>query len=184
MVELVLRELEVRDEHEARKAHSEFPDWEFLLSFDQVDEYCSSEQKLDSDRISWAQYVENCRKMRMGIDLPKGRVPATFFIAEVDGQLVGRSSIRHELNTFLLNYGGHIGYGVRPAFRRRGYATEILRQSLTYIRRLGVGDVLITCFDENVGSATVIETCGGELENFVELEGRPLRRYWIRNKDL
>jgi predicted acetyltransferase len=80
----------------------------------------------------------------------------------------------------LFNYGGHIGYGVRPEFRRRGYATEILRQSLGYIRELGVADVLMTCLDENVGSATVIETCGGELENIVDLEGKPLRRYWIR----
>ncbi len=118
--------------------------------------------------------------MRLGIDLPKGRVPATFLIAEVTGELIGRASIRHELNTFLFNYGGHIGYGVRPQFRRRGYATEILRQSLEYIRALGVDDVLLTCFDENVGSAAVIESCGGELENVVEFEGKPLRRYWIR----
>ena len=183
-MELILRELELRDEIEARAAHSEFPDWEFLLSFNEVEEYCSSQQKMDSERITWAQYVENCRKMRMGIDLPKGRVPATFFIAEVDGELVGRASIRHELNTFLLNYGGHIGYGVRPAFRRRGYATEILRQSLTYIRGIGVFDVLMTCFDENVGSATVIESCGGELENIVEFEEKPLRRYWIKNNSV
>lgn len=180
-MKLTLRELEFRDEAEARTAHSEFPDWEFLLAFNEVEEYCSSQQKMDSDRITWAQYVENCRKMRLGIDLPKGRVPATFFIAEVDGELVGRASIRHELNTFLLNYGGHIGYGVRPTFRRRGYATEILRQSLIYIRGIGVNDVLMTCFDENVGSATVIESCGGELENVVEFEGKPLRRYWIQN---
>ena len=183
-MELILRELELRDEIEARAAHSEFPDWEFLLSFNEVEEYCSSHQKTDSKRITWAQYVENCRKMRMGIDLPKGRVPATFFIAEVDGKLVGRASIRHELNTFLLNYGGHIGYGVRPAFRRKGYATEILRQSLAYIRGIGVRDVLMTCFDENVGSATVIESCGGELENIVEFEEKPLRRYWIRNSSV
>lgn len=118
--------------------------------------------------------------MRLGINLPKGRVPATFFIAEVDGQLVGRASIRHELNTYLFNYGGHIGYGVRPEYRGRGYATEILRQSLIYIRELGVSEVLMTCFDENIASARVIESQGGSLENVVELEGKPLRRYWIR----
>ena len=163
---MILRELELRDEQEALAAHQEFPDWEFLLSY--------------KPEMNWAQYIENCRKMRLGEDLPKGLVPATFFAAEVDGKLIGRSSIRHELNRFLFNYGGHIGYGVRPEFRRRGYATEILRQSLTYIRGLGVGDVLITCYDENIGSATVIESCGGELENTVEFEGKPLRRYWIR----
>jgi predicted acetyltransferase len=163
---LILRELEIRDEQEAIAAHREFPDWEFLLSY--------------KPNMNWGQYVEYFRKLRLGEDLPKGLVPATFFIAEVDGKLIGRSSIRHTLNRFLLNYGGHIGYGVRPEFRRRGHATEILRQSLTYIRGLRVDDVLITCHDENIGSATVIERCGGELENTVEFEGQLLRRYWIR----
>ncbi len=163
---LILRELEIRDEHEALAAHREFPDWEFLLSY--------------KPEMKWAKFVESYQKMRLGEDLPKGFVPATFFIAEVDNKLIGRASIRHQLNTFLLNYGGHIGYGVRPKFRRRGYATEILRQSLSYIRELGVEDILVTCFAENIGSATVIERCGGELENTVERDGKPLRRYWIR----
>jgi len=163
---LNLRELQDGDEREALAAHSEFPDWEFLL--------------LHTPEITWHDYVLRCRDHRLGINLPKGRVPATFFIAEVDGEIIGRASIRHELNTFLTNYGGHIGYGVRPQFRRRGYATEILRQSLDYIRGLGVDDVLMTCFDENIGSAAVIEAAGGQLENKADFEGKPLRRYWIR----
>ena len=163
---LILRELEIRDEHEALAAHREFPDWEFLLSY-------------NSD-MEWSDYVARCNDIQLGINMPKGVVPATFFLAEVDGEVIGRSSIRHQLNTFLLNYGGHIGYGVRPKFRRRGYATEILRQSLSYIRKIGVEDILVTCFAEYIGSATVIERCGGELENTVELDGKPLRRYWIR----
>jgi predicted acetyltransferase len=51
---------------------------------------------------------------------------------------------------------------------------------LKYIRGLGVEEVLITCLDENIGSAKVIESCGGNLENIVDLEGKPLRRYWIK----
>lgn len=165
-MELKLRELEIGDEHDAIAAQKEFPDWEFMHSF--------------TEGMPWQEYVGHCRKMRQGLDLPKGLVPATFLIAEVDGQLVGRASIRHELNRYLLNYGGHIGYGVRPQCRRRGYATEILRQSLVYIRNLGVDEVLLTCFDENIASARVIESQGGVLENIVELDGKALRRYWIR----
>ena len=167
-MDLRLRELEVNDEREALAAHSEFPDWEFLLSY--------------KPEYKWSEYVSQTHDFRLGNNLPKGRVPATFFIAEVDSEIIGRASIRHELNTFLRNYGGHIGYGVRPQFRRRGYATEILRQSLDYIRGLGVEDVLMTCFDENIGSVAVIEAAGGQLENKVDFEGKPLRRYWIRKQ--
>ena len=168
---LTLRELELKDEVAARAAHLEFPDWEFLIPLDSTKKVTET---------PWPEHIEDCRKMRLGVDLPKGRVPATFFIAEVNGEIVGRASIRHELNKYLFNYGGHIGYGVRPQFRRRGYATEILHQSLRYIRGLGVEEVLITCLDENIGSVKVIESCGGTLENIVDLEGKPLRRYWIK----
>lgn len=107
-------------------------------------------------------------------------MPGTFLVAEVDGQLVGRVSIRHELNEFLTARGGHIGYGVRPAHRRRGYAGEILRQSLVVARAAGVGDVLITCDEDNVASRKVIERHGGEFEDArIDDEGTSIRRYWI-----
>ena len=163
---LLLRELQIDDKESALAAHAEFPDWQFLNFY--------------TEGMDWAEFVEENKRASQGIDLAKGRVRHTFLLAEVEGMLVGRSSIRHELNTYLKNYGGHIGYGVRPEFRGRGYAKEILRQSLGYIRRLGVSEVLVTCFDENVASARVIESCGGELENIVELDGKALRRYWIR----
>ncbi len=108
---------------------------------------------------------------------------STWLVAEVDGEIVGRTSIRHELNAYLAFHGGHIGYGVRPAFRRRGHATEILRQSLVIARSYGVDRALVTCDDDNIGSAAVIEACGGVLERVVPAvesdDGVAFRRYWI-----
>ena len=69
--------------------------------------------------------------------------------------------------TSCASQGGHIGYAVRPAHRRRGYATEILRQSLIIARAVGVDRVLVTCDDTNVGSSAVIEACGGVLDDVV-----------------
>jgi predicted acetyltransferase len=53
--------------------------------------------------------------------------------------------------------GGHIGFGLVAKHRRRGYGTEILRQSLVIARAVGIDRVLVTCDDDNVGSAAVIE---------------------------
>jgi predicted acetyltransferase len=107
-------------------------------------------------------------------------VPATFLVAVIGDQIVGRVSIRHELNDFLLNFGGHIGYGVRPAYRRRGYASEILRQALIITRAEGVDRVLVTCDEDNVASAKVIERHGGVLEDVrVDPDGSPKRRHRI-----
>jgi predicted acetyltransferase len=92
--------------------------------------------------------------------------------------LVGRVSIRYELNEW---FGGHIGYAVRPGLRRRGYATEILRQALIGCRAEGVDEVLVTCDEDNLATAAIIERLGGELEDIRPEPGaKPKRRYWIR----
>ncbi|MDN4161731.1 GNAT family N-acetyltransferase [Nocardioides abyssi] len=169
MSELRLRPLRADDEAEAVQAHQELAadDFELLLGW--------------TPERSWADLLEQYERERRGVDLPEGRVPAVFLVAEVDGALVGRVSIRFALNDWLAAYGGHVGYGVRPAHRRRGHATEMLRQALVVARAGGVDRVLVTCDDDNAGSAATIERCGGVLDGLVDEPGQtvPKRRYWI-----
>jgi len=155
------------DEAQALQGHSELAieNYEYLKSY--------------SEGLPWSEYLEVLKNVSMGTDLKKSHVPTTFLIAENEGNLVGRASIRHELNDFLFRVRGHIGYQVRPSYRRQGFATEILKQSLTFIYELGVKEVLVTCDEDNVGSIKVIESQGGILENTVEFERILKRRYWI-----
>ena len=112
--------------------------------------------------------------------IPLNRVRAEFLAAEVDGELVGRVSVRFALNDWLAREGGHIGYGVLFDFRRKGYATEMLGQAIDLAHNEGVGPLLIVCDDDNLGSATVIERCGGVFEGLAANEnGTAIRRYWI-----
>lgn len=110
------------------------------------------------------------------------RVRAAFLVAWVGDQIVGRSSIRFDLNDNLAQFGGHIGFAVLPAHRCQGYAMQILRRSLVVARSEGVDHVLVTCDVENVASRLVIERCGGEYEDTVHdpREEVEKRRYWIR----
>ncbi len=131
--------------------------------------------------MSWPDYLQLLKKYQAGVDLAEHFVPNTFLVADVAGEIVGRTSIRHILTESLARTGGHIGYGVLPAHRRRGYATEILRQSLVIARAIGVDRALVTCDDDNAGSIAVIESCGGRLADVIVTRPgrRPLRRYWI-----
>jgi len=168
--DLRLRPVRGDDETAARAAHEALKadDFAFLLGYDPAE--------------PWARFVQRRESQRRGQDLAPGWVPSTFLLAVIGPDIVGRISVRHELNDYLANVGGHIGYCVLPAFRRRGYASEILRQGLIIARAVGVDDVLVTCDEDNVASAGVIEHCGGIFESMVDPGdgGPPKRRYWIR----
>jgi predicted acetyltransferase len=132
--------------------------------------------------MPFARYLEVLEQYSRGEGLPPNHVPTTFLFAFDGSHIVGRVTIRHTLNDFLFRLGGHIGYVVVPGWRRRGYATDMLRQALQIARRdLGLSRVLVTCDDDNVGSIRTIEKNGGVLENVVTDPDVPIpkRRYWV-----
>ncbi|WP_343242395.1 MULTISPECIES: GNAT family N-acetyltransferase [unclassified Streptomyces] len=104
-------------------------------------------------------------------------VPVTTLWYVDDADYLGRIAIRHTIATrFLREYGGHIGYDVRPTTRLRGHATAMLRGCLPHAAGLGLESVLVTCDTDNTGSRKVIEAAGGTFED--ERSGK--LRYWIR----
>lgn len=138
------------------------------------------------DGMTYEQHLEILENRFYGRNLNEGLVPDSMLYAFLDGKIIGRSSIRHELNDYLLNFGGHIGYAVATPFRQRGFATEILRQSLEYCRDiLKLERVLLTCDEDNVGSIKTIVKNGGVFENKVLNAGKPVHtdRYWINLKE-
>ncbi|GGD84379.1 GNAT family N-acetyltransferase [Paenibacillus nasutitermitis] len=113
--------------------------------------------------------------------IPAGRVPhSTYWLMNEEQKLVGAVNIRHRLNGKLLSSGGHIGYGIRPSERRKGYAGAILTEALNITRALGLSKVLVVCDQGNIGSEKTIIKYGGQLESeFTEDNGNVVRRFWI-----
>ena len=132
------------------------------------------------DYREWVQKVINSLD---STKLEPGRVSATtyFTVRKSDNKIVGIIDIRHALNDYLREFGGHIGYSIRPTERRKGYGKKQLLLALDKCVVLNIKDVLITCRESNIGSAKTIESCNGTLENMVynEEKNENFKRYWI-----
>ncbi len=127
----------------------------------------------------WLELLE--RKSRPGT-CPAGLVPDSTFLCvrERDGALVGMINIRHTLNDFLLQFGGHVGYSIHPDHRGKGYGKEQFRLGILECRRLGINPLLVTCGTWNAASHAVILSQGGVPEDIREKpDGTSFERYWI-----
>lgn len=135
---------------------------------------------LKLDHSNFVALVTYLKDLSEGKQLQKGWVPSsTFWLISGDGKIIGISTIRHFLTEQLLEFGGHIGYGIRPSERRKGYATEILHQSLKVAEEIGINKVLLTCDKDNIGSIKVIEKNGGFLGSEGRINDVDILRYWI-----
>lgn len=110
---------------------------------------------------------------------PDGVNSHLFFLVE-NGRILGAIQVRHAIDhPRLIEVGWHIGYGIRPSERGKWYATEMLRLALLEANKIGLEKVLITCLDDNIASAKVIENNGGVFERLAERDEKKYRRYWI-----
>jgi predicted acetyltransferase len=112
----------------------------------------------------------------------RGLVPETVYWAAIGKTVVGRIALRHRLNDNLKEFGGHIGYEVRPSYRRQGVAKEMLRLLLETPKAKQIGRLLLSCAPENEASNKTIQANGGALAKtaFAKKWQRETNYYWIQ----
>lgn len=174
MSQLILRELNANDENVFFEG---LKDWQ--------DEDLSWYTFVWRPGMSFNEHLEILSKNKDKNQLAQNRVSSTMLYAFVGSKIIGRLSVRHELNHSLLERGGHMGYSVSPLQRNKGYATEIYKQGLLFCKNLGLEKILVTCGDKNIGSWKVIEKFSAHLENrfFDQQKDEYVRRYWINIHD-
>jgi len=139
---------------------------------------------LDDEYKNYEKWLEKLELMKNIETCPSDRCIGReyFLIRESDNKLVGMINLRWNLNEWMLTYGGHIGYGIRPTERRKGYNKINLYLCLLKAKEFGLDKVLLTASDNNLGSISTIKALGGVLENKVESykdSNDITGRYWI-----
>ncbi|MEG0253977.1 MAG: GNAT family N-acetyltransferase [Vagococcus sp.] len=132
----------------------------------------------------WLDYLKKCENEETL--LREDFVPAYQYmlVRKNDNKIIGFSHFRIKLNSFLLNYGGNIGYSIAPSERRKGYGEKMLAEVLKEAPKFNLDKLLLTCDESNLASMRVIEKNQGVLENklFIEDKNKWIRRYWITIK--
>ena len=134
------------------------------------------------DRFSTIEeWLEELKKRSSKDTVPEGLVPSSTYlgIREKDNYIVGMIDIRHYLNEYLTQVGGHIGYGVRKTERNKGYAKQMLKLALEKCKELKIKRVLITCDEDNIASEKVILSANAKLEDIRNVDGENKKRFWI-----
>ncbi|GLC80354.1 GNAT family N-acetyltransferase [Lacrimispora brassicae] len=132
--------------------------------------------------ISAEEWIKVIEMMKSEETCPADKVSSDTYLAIrlADNKIVGIIDFRHHINHPVLGvWGGHMGYSVRPSERRKGYATEMLKQNLQNCKSYGLEKVMVTCNYDNIGSEKTIIANGGKFEKEVYVDGERIKRYWI-----
>ncbi len=146
---------------------------------EEIIEYVNEFKKYNSDlngigaldkilyKVSFEEALEICLNTRNKEYAKKvGRSQSKTFllIRKNDNKIVGSINVRWNLSHSMLEFGGHIGYGIRPTERRKGYNKINLYLGLIEAKKLGLDKVMLNCDVENIGSKKTMEALGGKLE--------------------
>jgi predicted acetyltransferase len=160
------------------------------LLIDMIEEWEEFNKTHETDHSPWIIFKNDCHNFDLYLSdilaqetlISDKYVPSStyFLLDEENNKFIGALNLRHYLNDKLLFDGGHIGDGIRPSERKKGYATLMIKLALSIAKELGIKKVLMVCNKDNIGSKKSIIHNGGVLENeIIDEDGNIWQRYWI-----
>lgn len=135
--------------------------------------------------LTYEAFIENLSWKERGLYDQENLVPDnTYILVDEKNHIYGALNFRHQLNPYLYQYGGHVGYGIRPSERNKGYGELILKLGLEIAKKRKYDDILVTCDEDNIASKKIILKNGGIFENKVFKHDGYILRFWFHLKQL
>lgn len=156
-----LREVVIEDKDEILRLYKEYMDAPPIPGIDTFEGVRNFEHLEELSFEDWFKELDFNKDKN---NLPPEFSTQTTYLVEADKKIVGMINVRWEKVPILMEFGGLIGYSIRPEARGKGYANEMLRLGLIKLRDSGVKDFIVSCKDFNVASKKVIERNGGVFE--------------------
>ncbi|MGL4687926.1 MAG: GNAT family N-acetyltransferase [Fusobacteriaceae bacterium] len=165
------------------------PSLEYIDSYIEAQDYLEKEglatfrltcEEVKKDKIKFISEFKILETEKC-IRIVSSFVPSTVYwlVDEKNKEVIGILNIRHRLNDYLISYGGHIGYAVSPNYRNQKYGGKLLDKGLEVAKELELGEILIICNSDNIGSKKIIESRKGILINSLSEKENIKLRYRI-----
>ena len=174
-----LREIVKEDKDEILKIYDEYINAELTKGIDRFEGIRNFEHLGNMNFEEWYQELENNKNKDK---ISNGYSTQTTYLVIDNNVIIGVLNARWEKVMTLMLFGGLIGYSIRPKYRGKGYANEMLKLGLEKFKEKNINEIPISCKDFNIASKKVIEKNNGifERQYYNEDEGYNYLIYTIK----
>lgn len=134
---------------------------------------------LDFEYADFLGLLKKLDNYAKGIAIPNDAVPSTTYWLMQNDEIIGVTNLRHFLNQQITFCGGHIGLGIRPSYRGKGFGHILMEKSIHQLNAMGVEAIHIHCYKENLASSAIIIANGGELKSEFSDNDKIIQRFVV-----
>lgn len=179
-----IRKINLEDKYKILDMFQEYENSELIPG---IDRYEGIRNFQHLNRMDFEQWYEELMEEEDATKLPATFSPQTVYVVlNEENDIIGMVHLRWKEVPILLEFGGMMGYSIRPSKRGKGYSNDMLKAALIeYFKVTNKDRVLISCKEINIPSKKTIEKNGGVYEStyYNEAEQCNYLRYWIENKE-
>ena len=136
---------------------------------------------MDFEHQPFDLLIQRLGDLAKGRNVPEGAViNHTYWLVD-NRELIGVANLRPELSPAIAKIGGHIGLGIRPSFRGKGYSKVLLQLTLEKASEFGLQQVSVHAYQDNYASIAMLKSCEATLDSYInDSNNQQVARFTIK----